>query len=130
MRLCPRLVLPALVGLVALAGCQMKPKLHDERSINLEPVVPDHVMIDAINVEQTVRVEFDAGGVPVNVYLVLGKDAKAAGNDDEKAIAAAKAKAENQASGFVSWKVPATEELWVYLRSDKQAATVKLKITN
>jgi hypothetical protein len=129
MRLCPRLSLPALVGLVALCGCQMKPKLNYEKSMTLEPGAYNHVEIDPVNIEQTVKVDFDAGGVPVSVYLVPGKDAKAAAGD-EKAIAAAKAKAENQAVGSVSWTVPANEELFVYVKTDKQGATVKLKITN
>src|SRR5262245_7015219 len=98
MRLMPKVAGLALAGLVALCGCQMKPKLHDERSMTLEPGVLQPLEVPAVNVEQTVNVAFDAGDTPVSVYLVLDNDARKQ-NDDEKIIAAAKAKAEKQKSG-------------------------------
>jgi hypothetical protein len=129
MRLGPGLAALALVGLVALGGCRMKPKLDVTKTMTLEPDSYNHLAVDPVTVEQTVKVEFDAGGVPVGVYLVLGKDALAA-STDEKALAAAKAKAENQAAGSVSATVPANEELRVYVKTGEKGATIKLKLTN
>jgi hypothetical protein len=129
MRLLPRLMLLALACVVALSGCKMKPKLNVEKTVTLEPHAYNHLEVDPVNVEQTVTVNFDAGDVPVGVYLVLGKDAAAA-KGDEGAIAAAKAKTEKAASGTVSLAVPANEELRVYVKTEMKGATVKLKITN
>lgn len=129
MRLMPKVAVLALASLVALAGCRMKPKLHDERTLTLEPGVMKPLEVPAINVEQTVNVSFDSGSTPVSVYLALDKDVRTA-TDDDKIVAAAKAKAEKQTSGTVSVLVPANEQLNVYVKTDSKDATVKVKIAN
>lgn len=129
MRLMPKVAVLALTGLVALAGCQMKSKLNDQRTASLERGLLYSFEVPAVNFEQTVTVTFDAGDAPVDVYLALDKDVSML-TDDGKKIAAARAKAEKQTSGSVSLTVPANEQLDVILRTDRPSATVKLKFTN
>lgn len=128
MRLLPKLGIVALAGLVALAGCKPRPKLNDERTLELAPGTIKPLEVPAVDFEQTVHVSFNADA-PVSVYLVLAKDVPQDAHD-AKIVAGAKAKAEKQTSGSISATVPANEQMNLYLVTDRQAATVTVKITN
>jgi len=115
---------------VGLAGCQ---KLNVEKKVSVEGAGYNELTVDPAKSAQTVAVEFESKGNPVNVYLVLGKDEDAAKGDLKKGGPPANvvAKLEKSEQGTVEAKVPANEKLLVYLTSSNgKDANVNVKLTN
>jgi hypothetical protein len=75
MRPANRLAWGLLCATVALGGCG---GLSIEQKVTLNPVEPKQLDIDAPRSEQKVKVEVDAPGVPVLVYVVKTEDAEEA----------------------------------------------------
>jgi hypothetical protein len=115
---------------VCLAGCS---KVKDERTVTVEPAGYNELTVDPAKSEQTVAVDVESKGNPLNVYLVLGKDGDAAKKDISagQAPKAAVASKEKQEEAHVEAKVPANEKLLVYLTSaGGKEATAKVKIAS
>jgi hypothetical protein len=118
----------ALVLLLA-AGCGSR--LHDERTVSVEPGVEKTLTIDAPSRDQKVSVKVSASGGPVDVYCYLVKDQAEA----EKAIRRHKAsdkildKAEKAEQASLEFTVPANSGALILLQSaSSKAASAKVTI--
>jgi hypothetical protein len=117
--------------LISLVGCGSR--LNDERTLSLGPTEEKTLTIDAASKDQTITIQVNSTGSPVNVYCYLEKDEAEA----EKAIQARQAsdkilaKQEKTEGASLKATIPAKNKAVVMLTSaTAKSATVKVKITN
>jgi hypothetical protein len=136
MRFSRGLAVLAACTVVVLGGCNTKPKLNETKEYTLDETGSvQNIEVPPVDFDQTVNVEFDSGGTPVSVYLIVGKDAGAKAykelQNNQKPTAAPKASAEKQSKGNLSAPVPAKELLTILIANTPgKSAAVKVKLTN
>ncbi len=115
------LSLLCLLGLLTQAGCGKK--LNDARTVPVEPGEEKLIIADPASRDQSVTVTWNADGTPINIYLFLEKDQKAASEaitlGKASGLLGSKAKADR---GMLEVQVPAGEKLIVLLTSSKPAS--------
>jgi hypothetical protein len=103
------------------AGCGKK--LNDARVVQVEPAEEKLIIADPASRDQTVTVTWNADGLPINIYLFLEKDQKAASQaitlGKDAGLLASKTKADK---GMLDVQVPSGEKLVVMLTSSKQTS--------
>ncbi|MBX9627721.1 MAG: hypothetical protein K2X82_28235 [Gemmataceae bacterium] len=114
-----------LAGLALAGGCGPAP-LDINKTAVVSPGNPALYELEAIPQPQTVTVEFDSDGGPVEVGIYRQADADEAETlRPEKALKFAK----GEAKGSVSVEVPANTATKVAIGSEKKA-NVKVRLTN
>jgi predicted glutamine amidotransferase len=109
-----------MLVLLTQPGCK---KLNDDRFVEVEPGEEKLIIADPASRDQSVTVSWDSEGAPVNVYLYLEKDQKAAsdaialGKNSDKVLASKKLSNEDT----LQVQVPSGEKLVVMMTSRKQA---------
>lgn len=110
-----------LLGLLTQAGCAKK--LNDARVVQVEPAEEKLIIADPASRDQTVTVTWNADGTPINIYLFLEKDQKAASQainlGKDSGLLDSKTKADR---GTLEVQVPSGEKLVVMLTSSKPAS--------
>jgi hypothetical protein len=110
-----------VLGLLTQAGCAKK--LNDARVVQVEPAEEKLIIADPASRDQTVTVTWNADGTPINIYLFLEKDQKAASQaitlGKDSGLLGSKTKADR---GTLEVQVPSGEKLVVMLTSYKQAS--------
>ncbi len=124
-------VVGCLLVLVAAAGCGAK--LDIEKTLEVTPNEAKMVIIEKINREQKVRVQWKSEGGAVNVDCFLEKDqkevegARLSGKKSDKVLASEEKKEEAE----LVVTVPANNEAVVMVSSASgKNAKVKVKLTN
>src|SRR6266852_4588563 len=116
-----KLSLLCLLGLLTQAGCGKK--LNDARTVPVEPGEEKLIIADPVSRDQSVTVTWNADGTPINIYLFLEKDQKAASEaitlGKASGLLGSKAKADR---GMLTVQVPSGEKLIAMLTSSKQAS--------
>jgi hypothetical protein len=115
------LSLLCLLGLLAQAGCGKK--LNDDRTVQVEPAEEKLIIADPASRDQSVTVTWNADGTPVNIYLFLERDQRAASEaitlGKGSGLLDSKTKADR---GVLEVQVPSGEKLVVMLTSSKPAS--------
>ena len=126
MRNLTRLSLLCLLALAAQAGCGKK--LNDDRIVPIEPAEEKLIIADPASRDQGVTVTWNADGTPIDIYLFLEKDQKAASQavtlGKTSGLLGSKTKADR---GVLEVQVPSGEKLVVMMTSSKPAS-VRLHI--
>src|SRR5437867_12254889 len=107
--------------LLAQAGCGKK--LNDDRIVQVEPAEERLIIADPASRDQSVTVTWNADGTPIDIYLFLEKDQKAASRavtlGKTSGLLGSQTKADR---GVLEVQVPSGEKLVVMLTSSKQAS--------
>jgi hypothetical protein len=110
-----------LLVFLAQAGCAKK--LNDARVVQVEPAEEKLIIADPASRDQNVTVTWNADGTPIDIYLFLEKDQKAASQaitlGKDSGLLGSKTKADR---GVLEVQVPSGEKLVVMLTSSKQAS--------
>jgi hypothetical protein len=115
-----------VVVVAALAGCS---KVHEQRSLTLEPGAVNHLEVSAPVSEQKVKVVMTADN-PVSVFVMLVKDVPQGmtevgpGTLPQGILAGEK----NTKEATLSVTIPAKEKFRVYIGGVTKATNVSLKI--
>lgn len=123
----PILRLALLAGLLLSAGCQAK--LSMEGSYPLQQGEIRFHLIEAPISQQTIHVDVHSGGVPVNLYVLLGATKEEADKSlqDKTGILASKTTAADPA---LEATIPAKKPFAVMVESPDKPATIKIAITS
>jgi hypothetical protein len=110
-----------LLVLLVSAGCSKK--LNDARVVQVEPAEEKLIIADPASRDQTVAVTWNADGTPINIYLFLEKDQKAASQainlGKDSGLLGSEKKTDR---GTLDVQVPSGEKLVVMLTSFKPAS--------
>src|SRR6266849_9342393 len=109
------------LSLLAQAGCAKK--LNDDRIVQVEPAEEKLIIADPASRDQSVTVTWNADGTPIDIYLFLEKDQKAASQavtlGKTSGLLSSQTKADR---GVLKVRVPSGEKLVVMLTTSKQAS--------
>jgi hypothetical protein len=132
MRLSSSVLCLAVAACLLSAGCRLQQRLDRTLTVSVSPGEVKSQIVDAPATDQQVTVTASSPGVPVSVYLVLGKDQKAAedGLLNSKPVANALDGKEKTEQVTLQGKVPAKNEFAVVLwNPGLKPAAVKLTIS-
>jgi len=125
---------PFCLGLLALlglaAGCQ---RLDVDRTIKLAPGDVQDILIDAPRSQQSIKVDVNASGAPVDVYVLLEAERQAVKENllINKRPDPAKLLASQQkvTTATLEAAVPARNDFAILLAGASKPAEVKVKVT-